>query len=297
LKFDQDKNMEGKSARITTKDGLKLQGILCYPKKKTSNSVVLHIHGLEGNFYENEFFDDLAEVVTESNFTFCAVNTRGAGTVTDFVTNKPGNYKKYGAAYELVNHCLIDIAAWIDFLAKEAGFKNIILSGHSLGTIKVAYYLSQTQDKRVKGLILLAAVDYCSLEEKQAGKKFEKYLKKAEAMIKRGEGKNFVPQDWHFLTFMSAESYYDWFKKNSKARIFEFSKPSFTYPQLSSIKIPVLILQGEKDQYIEDPQKSLDLISSHTQTCTPILVKNADHWYNGGIEQMKQTVKRWLINL
>ena len=116
-------------------------------------------------------------------------------------------------------------------------------------------------------------------------------------MIEEGKGKNFVPQDWHFLTFMSAESYYDWFKKNSKARIFEFSKPNFQYPQLLSIKDPVLVLQGEKDQYTEDPQKSLDLISSHAKNCTPVLVKNADHWYNGGIEQMKQAVKKWLITL
>lgn len=278
--------------RVTTSDGLKLQGLLSLPSV-SPKGVVLHIHGSEGNFYENEFFDEVGAAVTEAGFAFCTVNTRGAGVIASFNTDVAGTYKDYGASRELINDCLLDIEAWLNFLVGR-GFSFIVLSGHSLGTLKVVHYQSTKQDPRVKGLILMGAVDYAHLAEETAGADFDKYLAEAKRMIDLSKGEELAPKQWHFLTLMTYRAFYDWFNHQSPARIFEYSKPDFTYPQLHSLRVPVLVLQREKDQYLKDPQASLDLISKHTKDCTPVLIKGADHWYNSGLEQLRRTLRDWL---
>lgn len=286
--------MFGELVRAVTKDKLKLQGLLVSPKKPASR-VVLYIHGLEGNFYENEFIGDLAEAINEAGFAFCAVNTRGAGVLTDFVSDKTGTitYSSVGAAKELVDDVLTDIQAWIDFLTKR-GFKEFVLCGHSLGTIKVIHYQGTKQNPKVKGIILLEPVDYTSFAEQTAGKNFEKYLEKAKKLIDEGKGKELLPDNWHFLVKCSAQTYWDWFRKDSPARIFEFSKKDFNYSQIASLKIPVLAIAGDKDQYIKDTKHTLDLICLHTKDCTPVLIKGGDHWYNGVTSQLQRGVRSWL---
>lgn len=284
--------MIGELVRTKTADGLKLQGLLVSPPT-SSQSVVLHIHGLEGNFYENEFFDTVGESVSAAGFSFCPVNTRGAGVLASFNTDVSGQYQEYGAAREVVEDCQLDIQAWADYL-ESRGFGSLILSGHSLGTLKVIDYQSQRQDPRVKGIILMGAVDYASFAEETAGDNFERYLAEAKRMIDLNKGEELAPKQWHFLTLMTYRAFYDWFNHQSPARIFEYSKPDFTYPQLHSLQVPVLVLQGEKDQYLKDPRAFLDLISKHTRSCTPVLITGADHWYNGGLEQLRRTLRDWL---
>lgn len=290
--WEYNKPVIGELVRTKTSDGLKLQGLLVQPASP-SRGVVLYTHGVEGNFYENEFFDDVGAAVIEAGFSFCTVNTRGAGVLTSFNTDTAGSYKDYGASRELVNDCLLDIDAWLAFL-QGRGFSSMILSGHSLGTVKVVHYQSTKQDQRVKGIILMGAVDYAHFVEETAGAEFGKYLAEAKRMIDLGKGDEFAPKNWHFLTLMTYSTFYDWFNKQSQARIFEFSKSDFAYPQLHSLCVPVLVLQGEKDQYLKDPLASLDLVSTHTQKCTPVLIKGADHWYNGGLEQLRLTLRDWL---
>jgi len=284
--------MIGELIRTTTQDGLQLQGLLATPEGE-AKGVVLLIHGLEGNFYENCFFDDVAQAVTEAGWAFAAVNTRGAGVLASFNTDVPGQYREYGAAREVIEDSLADLGAWLDYLEKR-GFKSVLLSGHSLGTLKVVYYQAQRQDPRVKGIVLMGAVDYHSFARETAGEHLEEYLEEAKEMVAVGRGEEFTPKAWHFLTLMSYRSFYDWFRPDSPARIFEFSQPDFAYSQLQSLKVPLLVLQGEKDQYLQNPQASLALISQHTAKCAPMLIKGADHWYSGGTEQLKQSLRDWL---
>ncbi len=66
-----DKN---KIVQVATSDGLYLQGYFA-PKK--GKKALLHIHGFEGNFYENKFVQVLADKLDSENITFLSVNTRG----------------------------------------------------------------------------------------------------------------------------------------------------------------------------------------------------------------------------
>ena len=50
-------------------DGIQLPGLLYTPDIPT-NKIVIHIHGMSGNFYEDEFNDNLARVYTNNGYAF-----------------------------------------------------------------------------------------------------------------------------------------------------------------------------------------------------------------------------------
>ena len=45
--------------RITTSDGIELVGLLYEPEVATKK-ILVHVHGMAGNFYENKFLDAIA---------------------------------------------------------------------------------------------------------------------------------------------------------------------------------------------------------------------------------------------
>src|SRR5579862_6619952 len=134
--------------RIYASDGLELVGLLYEPDKATE-SILVHTHGMGGNFYENRFLDFIAETLTSNGIAFFTFNNRGCETFKDFskiVENKK-TFVRIGNAYEVFEECIWDIKAAID-AASGWGFKDVHLSGHSLGAPKVIYYMNETGDER-----------------------------------------------------------------------------------------------------------------------------------------------------
>ena len=56
--------MKQELVRINSIDDIEQVGILYAPNNIT-NKIVIHVHGLNGNFYENKFLDTLAEMGNE----------------------------------------------------------------------------------------------------------------------------------------------------------------------------------------------------------------------------------------
>ena len=61
--------MNEKLVRINSIDGIEQPGILFSPNNGT-NRIIIHVHGLNGNFYENRFIDTLTKVYTDKNYAF-----------------------------------------------------------------------------------------------------------------------------------------------------------------------------------------------------------------------------------
>src|SRR3989344_3537114 len=134
---------KGQLLQISTSDGLDVHGF--YVPSKGKKTAILHIHGFEGNFYDNNFVHVLADSLDEAGIGFLTVNTRGNGRDTDFST-VDNKLKRIGARYELLEEAHLDITAWLKFLIKE-GYQQIVLQGHSLGTMKVVRYLFEGELK------------------------------------------------------------------------------------------------------------------------------------------------------
>ena len=82
--------MKNRLVQLATPDGLYIHGY--HSPSSDKKYVVLHIHGSEGNFYENNFVHVIAKELENSNIGFLTVNTRGNGKDTEFNTVN-GDYR------------------------------------------------------------------------------------------------------------------------------------------------------------------------------------------------------------
>lgn len=254
---------QNKLIQISTSDGLYLHGF--YAPTEDKKVVLLHIHGFEGNFYENSFVYALEEDLEKNNIAFLTVNTRGNNKNSDFNT-VDGGYKTIGAWNELLEEAHLDISAWIKFLIDE-GYQKIVLQGHSLGTLKVIRYLFEGEYKdKVSKLILLAP--------------FEKHTPSSD------------------LSLQTAKS---WDNESDLARVFDFSAIDYDFPILKQIKIPTKIIVGEKDEYFypsnpADFQRIMNLLLSHIPNSQGVFIPDAVHSYKPNENLMSQEVVKFINN-
>ena len=216
--------LKGELVRITTADNLELHGLLYEPENKTDKALI-HVHGLVGNFYENLYVEAIRNKAIDSGFAFLSFNNRGTGFVEDLIKRKKTKieYVRIGGCLERFEDCIIDIKTAADFLG-EKGYNNIILEGHSAGCQKIAFYRHRTKDKRVNGLILLAPVDDVGYVKRHFGKKYEKALKTAKNMAKKGKADSPVPKWMEFYPLFSARVFLSVSDpKSSSGRIFDYS--------------------------------------------------------------------------
>ncbi|MFA5966986.1 MAG: alpha/beta fold hydrolase [Patescibacteria group bacterium] len=287
--------MNAEFIRFTTEDKLILQGII-YRPNNSSEKAYLHIHGMAGNFYENRFLDAMAKELTDNCYAFMSINTRGHDYIADFpIAGPEEKSKKIGDAYEIFEECLLDIKPAIDYLQKH-GYKEIILCGHSLGAVKVAYYITKTQDQRVNKLILMSPPDMVGLTEKENDS--EKTMEQAKKMVSEGKGNELLPGllwGWYYL---SANTYLNFSVRDNPIDIFNtYDKAKLSL--LSEIRIPTLAFLGEKDDAaIMSPREALEIMKSKA-TQAPIfdidIIPSAPHSYFSHEREMVQKIVSWLL--
>ena len=74
--------MKQELVRINSIDGLEEVGILYSPSNGTDR-IIIHVHGLNGNFYENRFLDTISKVYTDNNYALLTFNNRGKDYITE----------------------------------------------------------------------------------------------------------------------------------------------------------------------------------------------------------------------
>src|SRR5437764_4721477 len=94
------------------------------------------VHGTGGNFYSSTLFDVFADRLLRLGCGVLRVNTRGHDGISTAATARGG--RRQGAAYEIVDDCRHDVAAWMAWLSGVAG-PRVGLLGHSLGAVKCLY--------------------------------------------------------------------------------------------------------------------------------------------------------------
>ena len=155
--------MKQELVRINSIDEIEQPGILYTPNENT-NKIVIHVHGLNGNFYENRFLDILAKSYTDKNYAFLTFNNRGRDFITELL--KGNDFTVIGGSLERFKDCILDIEGIVNWV-KAKGYNEIILEGHSYGCNKVLYYYKHKKDDKIKKIVLLAPCDIPS-----EGKKF-----------------------------------------------------------------------------------------------------------------------------
>jgi pimeloyl-ACP methyl ester carboxylesterase len=282
--------------RIYASDNLELVGLLHEPDAPT-DKVLVHVHGMAGNFFENKFLDNLAETLTANGIAFFACNNRGTEYIKDLykVENGMREYVRYGDSFEKFEDCILDIRAAID-AASQWGFKTVHLSGHSLGAPKVAFYITETKDPRIASIIFLSPADMVGLAK--ADKDYERDVSTATKMVAGGRGDELMPFIIWGESYLSARAYLSISGEESQVAIFNLYRSDDSLPVLSRITLPTLVVMGKKDGALTVPVEELMNRVSKALLGSPTvetkILGDADHQYNNYQQVMADTVLTWI---
>jgi len=287
--------------RLNASDGVELQGLFFTPDQGPSESTIIHVHGLSGNFYENPFVDIVAESVTTTGLNFLAMNNRGHDYISDILFRDPQTgeigYKRLGGAYERFAESVLDISAYIEFV-RSMGSKKNILQGHSHGALKVTQYLFKEKPDDIEGLILLSPSDDFGIARSRVGDRFESIFQNALSMIEKGRGDEMIPTE-DFVYPITAGAYVDTFRDDSPLKMFNLSETDTDrFPELESVKVPVLAILGDVEESFPDtPGDYLSKMNAAMIDCTDFtghVINGAPHNYLQKEMELAGHISSWL---
>lgn len=284
--------------QTSTTDGLYLQGY--YVSSDEKETAVLYIHGMNGHFYEPNFVYFLIKEFEKNNIGFLAGNTRGAGKDTDFNTIKEGT-KRIGSRYELLEEAHLDITAWFKLLIAEA-YKEVILIGHSAGSVKVVRYLfeGELRDK-VNKIILLSPIDSLGARIANGRGNIEDFIKRAQEKVRQGKGEELItPEFDHDL--ISYQTLISWYKRDDLGRMFEFCSKDYDFPILKKIKIPTKIIVGSKDEYFyptnpNHPEVAMSILLNNIPNSTGKFIHGASHSFESYESVLAEEVTNFISSI
>lgn len=278
--------------QTTTRDGLRLDGAFYSPADSTSRELPVDafcfLHGTGGNFYSSSLFDELGERLRALGYGVLRVNTRGHDSVSTAQTEQGG--RRQGAAYEVVDHCRHDVAAWLDWLRQRVG-PRVGLLGHSMGAVKCLYALAhEPQNAPVCAVAIspprLSYSWFCSSPE---GADFLETYQLAERHAANGQAGALLEVKLPLPFLFTAGGYLEKYGPEERYNYFRF---------LVGVDRPTLITFGsvevEKNMAFRDAPQAVAEVAKKRPNLSVATIAGADHFYNGCRELLFARLESWL---
>ncbi len=268
----------GHLVRVTTRDGVKLHGFWNEPEESTKK-VFLYTHGGRSNFYEGNFVQHLESMAISLGYAFLTFNNRG---------------HDHHGLFDLSRDFVHDFDIWLEF-CQAKGYEEFILSGSSVTTHRILYYLEQKPNV-VDQIILISPSNNTGLWQERVQERADYWLNLAKEMIDKGQGREMMPGD-SYRRVMSAQTYYDRFGPDSIVDNFNFYDANYDFPRLKSLSIPTLIICGSADDHLKNAKDYLPKLEELNSNIQTRVIENGDHKFNGKEEELRLIIHRWLETL
>jgi pimeloyl-ACP methyl ester carboxylesterase len=285
--------MQVEIVRVTTADGVRLEGVRRQPYKVDGSTlpidvVILH-HGVGGNFYNPGFIDVMAERFLERGCAVIRVNNRGH----DLAYNSPSG--RSGSAFETLDDCRHDWAAWTD-LAEARGYQRIGVWGHSLGAVKTIYSLAMQPDARIVRAIASSPprFSYGSFMAQEGREVFEEYFAQAQRLIEAGTPDTLFSASVPTSLLMTAGIYAEKYGPDERYDHLKY---------LPDVQAPLLVTVGsEEGAHPDRPDRfgfgglaeKLAAQAEAQPNLTFALIPGADHQYTNRTDQLWAAASTWL---
>lgn len=271
-----------------TEDGLLLPMVHFESSKK--DLCVIFIHGMCQTIIDNYFATVCGNILAKNNIGFIYEHNRGHSIENDILM-KDGSFKRYGCMYEIFEDCIFDIDLAI-CKAKQLGYKRLILMGHSYGCNKVIYYYYK-KCPDILGVILASAPDMMGLQLYRQ-KDYNELIKEAKENIDNGNSTKILSNLIEDYMYMSSQTYYNWFNKDSNLDNLPVMAYSENWRQFETISVPILTFSGsnETDNYLH-----LDLLKNKAKGCTDFeykIIDNTNHFYNNKENEIGNLILNWI---
>ncbi|HEV8310520.1 MAG TPA: alpha/beta fold hydrolase [Methylomirabilota bacterium] len=259
--------------RLRTPDGRETAGLVYTPAGRAPRGGVALVHGYGSNFYSGAP-GHLARSLAERGFTTLTANMR----------DHDG-----GPKTTLFEESRWDIQAAVDELARRAPAP-LALAGHSLGTNSVLFYVADTQDARLRAVVLLAGPGNAfEWNVRQLGReRARQTLEEAERLQREGRGKELMLIDLGPLgkALYSADHLVSLRGPRTK---------SDPYRNIARVTRPVLLVYAGDDRLV-DPEvgRRLKAAAVNTPRADLVEVPGADHGFSRHQAEVATVVERWL---
>ncbi len=152
----------GKLVNFTNKHKLELIGLLFQPQDIVTDTIIIHIHGNYGNFYNNKFLWYMSKTYIQNGASFLTFNLSAHDGLSEGY--RTGELDYIGGGVADYNESISDIEAAIDYV-HSLGYSNIFLQGHSLGCDKILEYIIEHKPNEIS-VILLSPVDSYAVQKR-----------------------------------------------------------------------------------------------------------------------------------
>ena len=274
--------------RAHTRDGVWLDGFIGEPRGRR-NVALIWVHGLGSSFYSGQpLIREVAARLNAAGLAYLKLNTRGHDSVTR------GGGRLAGAAFERFGDCVQDIRAMIA-LAQKAGYKGVILAGHSTGANKVLHYAARVRDRRVRGVMLLGPVADAAAEAKRVGGRELRRRVAVAARIARRDPHALVPRAFGFW---SAQRYLSLYRPGGIEDVFPYYRPDGRWTALRRVRVPIAAILGSRDEYLDRPASEvLEAFARNavsTRSFTGIAIPGGRHGFQPREAELARAVVGWI---
>ena len=251
------------------------------------------LHGTGGNFYHSRFLTYVAERFTACGFACLVANTRGHDQIaTALVVQADGSTgsRLVGSAYERVDECRLDIAAWLKML-RSAGYDRTAICGHSLGAVKAVYAATHDHLPGVEA-ILAVSPPRLSYSQFAAGPRAAGFLADiaaAERHVAEGRPEALMEIRFPLPYVITAAGYLDKYG------------PAETYNILhhaGALPIPTLFTYGgleiRSGAAFRGMPEALEELKARGANLSTAVIARGDHNYTAVQDDLLNTVERWL---
>ncbi len=275
--------------QTTTRDGVRLDGAYQAPARPGAASLDVDafvlVHGTGGNFYSSTLFDALAERLLALGVGVLRANTRGHDLMSNAVTARGG--LRLGAAYEVVDDCRHDLAAWLDWLKQHAG-PRLGLLGHSLGAVKCLYALAAEPDAAVARLVAVSP-PRLSHSWFAAGDRAAEFLdtyQRARALVAAGEPDALLDVRLPLPFVVTAAGYVEKYGPDERYNYLRF---------LGRVSCPTLLTLGEVESGQNMAFRGAAQEAARVAPAVRVeTIAGADHFYTGVRDRLFGCVEGWL---
>lgn len=274
--------------RVKTPRGLELKGAMWGSDRM--NTVVIMMSGICSNVFQNDLLTSTGGLLNKNNIAFIAGHAMDAFSCIAYSDFSTGKQKYTGVVYDDFKLVYEDVEAYVKF-ARDLGFKNIILAGHSLGSNKIIHYLGNTSDNFVDYFIVSAPVDLAHWFEVMPNVK--ECIELAKKFVDENRGTEILPYLFGGFSPMSAEtvlSFYNAFNLKNCPVISNNGETA----SLFNIKVNGSFVIGEKDSLTDgNPEGFMVKLNSyckHPERNQVIVIPDASHIFYGKDKEYAQTI-------
>ncbi|OGZ01162.1 MAG: hypothetical protein A3B13_03575 [Candidatus Liptonbacteria bacterium RIFCSPLOWO2_01_FULL_45_15] len=297
--------------QIKTKDGLRFEGLVFAPKRKTK-TVALWLSGLTGRFSPSpKRIHAIAQALGRKGISFAIFDHRGLGNINSLNVEskkskggikrgiKKSKYKYFGTSFEKFEQSVLDIEAMLRFCRKR-GYKKIFLFGHSTGANKSAYYILEKGGHGLAGIGLLGPMSDIPGIKKDLGRKYKKALETAGKMVKRDKGEELLPLKMTGGQFYTAVRFWSIARERMNEDTFPYYDPKRKFRWAKKVRLPVLVLIGNKEQHADRPVPEI-MEAFRKQIPEKYfsgkILKGANHSFKNREKELGREMANWILSV